>query len=60
MDDLQQCSHVIVMAATNRLNSVNPALCRFGHFDREVDIGYTRCCWSFRNSSYTYKTYEIS
>jgi transitional endoplasmic reticulum ATPase len=38
MDDLQQCSHVIVMAATNRPNSVNPALRRFGRFDREVDI----------------------
>ncbi len=38
MDNLQQCSHVIVMAATNRLNSVNPALRRFGRFDREVDI----------------------
>jgi transitional endoplasmic reticulum ATPase len=38
MDDLQQCSHVIVIAATNRPNSVNPALRRFGRFDREVDI----------------------
>ncbi|CAF4132247.1 unnamed protein product [Rotaria sordida] len=38
MDDLQQCSHVIVMAATNRPNSVNPALRRFNRFDREVDI----------------------
>ncbi|CAF3954562.1 unnamed protein product [Rotaria sordida] len=38
MDDLQQCSHVIVMAATNRPNSVNPALRRFDRFDREVDI----------------------
>ena len=31
MDDLQQCSRVIVMSATNRLNSVNPALRRFDH-----------------------------
>ncbi|CAF4390745.1 unnamed protein product, partial [Rotaria magnacalcarata] len=29
MEDLQQCSHVIVMAATNRPNSINPALRRF-------------------------------
>jgi transitional endoplasmic reticulum ATPase len=36
MDDLQQCSHVIVMATTNRRNSVNPALRRF---DLEIDIG---------------------
>jgi SpoVK/Ycf46/Vps4 family AAA+-type ATPase len=30
---------VIVMAATNRPNSIDPALRRFGRFDREVDIG---------------------
>ncbi|CAF2805120.1 unnamed protein product [Rotaria sp. Silwood2] len=36
MDDLQQYSHVIVMATTNRPNSVNPALRRF-HL--EIDIG---------------------
>lgn len=39
MDGLKQRSHVIVMAATNRPNSVDPALRRFGRFDREVDIG---------------------
>jgi transitional endoplasmic reticulum ATPase len=38
MDDLQQCSKVIIMATTNRLNSINPTLRRFGRFDREVDI----------------------
>ena len=27
------------MAATNRPNSIDPALRRFGRFDREVDIG---------------------
>ena len=32
-------SHVIVMAATNRPNSIDPALRRFGRFDCEVDIG---------------------
>ena len=30
---------MIVMAATNRPNSIDPALRRFGRFDREVDIG---------------------
>ncbi|CAF1544446.1 unnamed protein product, partial [Rotaria sordida] len=35
MDDIQQCSHVIVMAATNRPNSFNPALRRF---DLEINI----------------------
>merc|ERR1712001_354958 len=39
MDGLKQRSHAIVMAATNRPNSIDPALRRFGRFDREVDIG---------------------
>jgi transitional endoplasmic reticulum ATPase len=28
-----------VLAATNRPNSIDPALRRFGRFDRELDIG---------------------
>jgi len=39
MDGLKQRSHVVVMAATNRPNSIDAALRRFGRFDREVDIG---------------------
>jgi len=39
MDGLKQRAHVIVMAATNRPNSIDSALRRFGRFDREVDIG---------------------
>lgn len=39
MDGLKSRSHVIVMGATNRPNSIDPALRRFGRFDREVDIG---------------------
>ncbi|XP_048473753.1 transitional endoplasmic reticulum ATPase-like [Rhincodon typus] len=39
MDGLKQRSHVIVIAATNRPNSIDPALRRFGRFDREIDIG---------------------
>lgn len=39
MDGLKQRAHVIVMAATNRPNSIDAALRRFGRFDREVDIG---------------------
>ncbi|XP_031567979.1 transitional endoplasmic reticulum ATPase [Actinia tenebrosa] len=39
MDGLKQRAHVVVMAATNRPNSVDTALRRFGRFDREVDIG---------------------
>lgn len=39
MDGLKARSHVIVMGATNRPNSIDPALRRFGRFDREIDIG---------------------
>merc|ERR1712157_381940 len=39
MDGLNQRAHVVVMAATNRPNTIDPALRRFGRFDREVDIG---------------------
>ncbi len=38
-DGLKQRSYVIIMAATNRPNSIDGALRRFGRFDREVDIG---------------------
>jgi transitional endoplasmic reticulum ATPase len=39
MDGMKGRSQVIVMGATNRPNSIDPALRRFGRFDREVDIG---------------------
>ena len=39
MDGLKARAHVIVIAATNRPNSIDTALRRFGRFDREVDIG---------------------
>jgi transitional endoplasmic reticulum ATPase len=39
MDGLKSRAHVVVMAATNRPNSIDPALRRFGRFDREIDIG---------------------
>ena len=39
MDGIKARSHVIVMAATNRPNSIDPALRRFGRFDREIDLG---------------------
>jgi len=39
MDGIKSRSHVIVMAATNRPNSIDPALRRFGRFDREIDLG---------------------
>ncbi|KAG5490006.1 hypothetical protein JKF63_00125 [Porcisia hertigi] len=39
MDGMKSRSQVIVMAATNRPNTIDPALRRFGRFDRELDIG---------------------
>ncbi|KAK1555512.1 hypothetical protein Q3G72_027480 [Acer saccharum] len=39
MDGLKSRSHVIVIGATIRRNSIDPALRRFGRFDKEKDIG---------------------
>jgi len=39
MDGLRGRGSVIVIAATNRPNSIDAALRRFGRFDREIDIG---------------------
>lgn len=39
MDGLKSRAQVIVMAATNRPNTIDGALRRFGRFDREIDIG---------------------
>ncbi|KAG2333332.1 hypothetical protein Bca52824_004512 [Brassica carinata] len=37
MDGLKARAHVIAMGATNRPNSTDSALRRFGRFDREID-----------------------
>merc|ERR1711920_591366 len=39
MDGLKAHAHVVVIGATNRPNSIDGALRRFGRFDREIDIG---------------------
>jgi transitional endoplasmic reticulum ATPase len=39
MDGLKGRGSVVVIAATNRPNSIDAALRRFGRFDREIDIG---------------------
>merc|ERR1711966_51590 len=39
MDGISARAHVVVIACTNRPNSIDPALRRFGRFDREIDIG---------------------
>ena len=39
IDGLNSRTKVVVIACTNRPNSIDPALRRFGRFDREIDIG---------------------
>ena len=39
MDGLKSRANVVVIGATNRPNTIDPALRRFGRFDREIDIG---------------------
>merc|ERR1719265_2513106 len=39
MDGMKGRSNVVVIAATNRPNTIDQALRRFGRFDRELDIG---------------------
>lgn len=39
MDGINPRSTIIVIGATNRPNSIDPALRRFGRFDREIEIG---------------------
>ncbi len=39
MDGLETRGQVVVIAATNRLDSVDPALRRPGRFDREIELG---------------------
>jgi transitional endoplasmic reticulum ATPase len=39
MDGLETRGDVVVIAATNRVNAIDPALRRGGRFDREIEIG---------------------
>ncbi|MDD2439046.1 MAG: CDC48 family AAA ATPase [Methanosarcinaceae archaeon] len=39
MDGMEERGQVVVIAATNRLDAIDPALRRPGRFDREINIG---------------------
>lgn len=39
MDGMKARSNLMVVGATNRPNTIDPALRRFGRFDREIEIG---------------------
>lgn len=39
MDGMKTRANVMVLGATNRPNTIDPALRRFGRFDREIEIG---------------------
>jgi transitional endoplasmic reticulum ATPase len=39
IDGIDPRAQVVVIACTNRPNSIDPSLRRFGRFDREIDIG---------------------
>ena len=39
MDGMKSRGKVVVIAATNRPDSIDPALRRPGRFDREIEIG---------------------
>eukprot|EP00455_Lapot_gusevi_P031405 TRINITY_DN3404_c0_g1_i1.p1 TRINITY_DN3404_c0_g1~~TRINITY_DN3404_c0_g1_i1.p1 ORF type:complete len:814 (-),score=342.25 TRINITY_DN3404_c0_g1_i1:253-2694(-) len=39
MDGVKGRGQIVVIGATNRPNSIDPALRRFGRFDREIEIG---------------------
>ncbi|PHJ14869.1 cell division protein cdc48ap, partial [Cystoisospora suis] len=38
MDGVTAQKNIVVLAATNRPNQLDPALRRFGRFDREIEI----------------------
>ena len=44
MNGIKVHSNIVVVAATNRPNSIDLALRKFGWFDREVDIGSLSGC----------------
>lgn len=47
MDGVSRTDGVLIIAATNRLNSIEPALRRPGRFEREIEIGISNSVFIF-------------
>ena len=58
MDGMKSRAHIIVMGATNRPNSIDAALRRFGRFDREIDIGVPDETVASKFSSHPHEEHE--
>ena len=54
MDGLTERGNVIVLGASNRPDSVDPALRRPGRFDRELEISVPNADGRLENSANTY------
>lgn len=50
LDGITSCNGVLVISATNRPDSVEPALRRPGRFDREIEIGISLALSSLKFS----------
>jgi len=44
MDEIGPSDRVLLIAATNRPDSIDPALRRSGRFDKEIEIGIILLC----------------
>lgn len=47
MDGVSRTDGVLIIAATNRLDSIEPALRRPGRFEREIEIGISNSVFIF-------------
>ena len=56
MDGMKSRGQVVIIGATNRPNSIDPALRRFGRFDREIDIGVPDESDAWRSCASTLRT----
>lgn len=59
MDGISRSDGVVVIAATNRPDSIEPALRRPGRLDREIEIGKTRTLWKIDHPRYCSDFYSL-